>query len=628
MDKNVYLPYYLREAIRPLKQGYPKRVNLIVFDTETCDGEPYLLTFCNGKHVKFIKVDKNTVLDKFLEYLLQHCVSSKFSHVLFAHNLPFDLTAIFTKQEFKIFQYRTATYIHYIDRTKKEPIAIVKLFTHKVWFAQIYLKTRAMVKVVDSASFLKGSLYELSRTLKFQYKKYERPLFVQQGKSPQNREEWNKLYIYCYHEIKAQYELAQYILNMHKEYDTTFTVSIAQISSKIFRKHFLKEPIPQIPEHIRKLAELTIHGGRASIFVPTPTLIPNVSMYDYNSFYPFSMANLPNITKGIWKTVESFDYENEGFYRVSGFVKPCKYPIIVKSLNHMEFANNEYVSDIPITSYELREALRNNEVELTKIHGYVWMPHIEAKNPFRDYVMHFYNLKEQYEADSPLYIQNKLLLNSLYGKTYQTLIHLKSEHREDFRVIPELRKAIKIETLYKAGGLYLPHVGSWITSQCRAILHHDLHYYEGLDCATDSFKTTMKIPTSENLGSLKMENEGMLLLLRAKLYVMFSIERQKEILEYGDLREYLNKELNSMEIGKDITKYALHGFQRNVYTLLDMIAKDKHEYYVKHMVKIREAIRQKKQPRVMETQKRGLKINWNNVSNLNKNEKQKVYCYV
>jgi hypothetical protein len=388
---------YLREGIKPLKQGYPKRVKALVFDTETCDGEPYLLTFNDGEHVSFIKVDKNTVLDKFIEYLLNHCVSNKYSYILFSHNLPFDLTAIFTKYEMKIFRYRTATYMHYIDKTKKEPLAIIKLFTHKVWFAQIKLKNKATIKVVDSASFLKGSLYELSRTLDFKYKKYERPLFVEQGKKPKNREEWNQLYIYCYHEIKAQYELAQYILNMHKRYDTTFTVSIAQLSSKIFRKHFLKERIPQIPYDIKKLAELTIHGGRASVFVPTPTLIPNVKMYDYNSFYPFSMANLPNLTKGSWKKVYEFDNEHEGFYVISGFVKPCKYPIIIKSVGRMEFADGEYVSDIPIASYELREALRNNELELTEIHGYVWIPHPEATNPFRDYVMHFYNLKEQYE---------------------------------------------------------------------------------------------------------------------------------------------------------------------------------------------------------------------------------------
>ena len=63
-----------------------------------------------------------------------------------------------------------------------------------------------------------------------------------------------------------------------------------------------------------------------------------------------------------------------------------------------------------------------------------------------------------------------------------------------------------------------------------------------------------------------------------------------------------------MELGKDIVKYALHGFQGNVYTLLNLIAKNEKTYQIKHMVKIREAIRQHKQPRIMETQIRKLNI--------------------
>ncbi len=609
MGKQVVLPPYLRHGIRPLKQGFPKRVRLLVFDTETCDGKPYLLTFFDGEHACCIKVNSETVLDKFLKYLIEHCTSKKYSYILFAHNLPFDLTAVFTKHETKIFNYRTCSYKH-LDKETKQPVATVRFFSHKVWFAQIRLANGVNIKVVDSASFLKGSLYELSRTLHFKYVKRERPSFVEEGKKPKSRAEWLELYRYCYDEIRAEYELAKYILNMHQTYGVTFTVSIAQLASKIFRKHFMKEVIPQIPEHIRLLAEQTIHGGRASVFVPAPAFIPNVKMYDYNSFYPFSMANLPNLTEREWKKVDYFDFEHEGFYRVSGYVHPCRIPIIIKSLNRMDFANDEYVSDVPVASYELREALRSNEITLTKIRGYVWKPSASARNPFRDYVMHFYNLKKQHEKDNPLYIQAKLLLNSLYGKCYQTLIHPKTEHQEDYRIIPELKKIVKVETLYKAGGLYLPHVGSWITSQCRAILHRDLHQYQGIDCATDSFKTTVEIPTNHDLGSLKKECEGALLILRTKLYVMFSKQRQHEILNYGDFREYLKKELKTMQIGKDIVKYALHGFQGTVTTLLNLIAENKHDYQVKHMTKIREAIRQRKQPRTMINQQRSVKINW------------------
>jgi hypothetical protein len=607
MDKTVLLPKYLQESIRPLKQGFPKRVKALVFDTETCEGSPYLLTFYNGEKVSFFRVQENTILEEFFRYLLEHCTSRKHSYILYCHNLPFDISAVFDCHR-QLFSFRTARFI-LKDKNSKKTIAQAKFFTNKVWFLQIKLWNGVSVKVVDTASFMKGSLYQLSRTLRFKYVKRERPFFVEQGKKPLNRKEWLSLYRYCFDEIKAQYELAKYVLETHERYNVPFTVSVAQLASKIFRKHFLKEHIPQIPDHIRTLAEQTIHGGRAGIFVPVPCLVANVSMYDYNSFYPYSMANLPNITKGEWKKVDSFDYEHEGFYRISGFVKPCKYPIIIKSLSSMDYASNEFVSNIPVSSYELREALETQELDLKKLEGYVWLPHNEAKNPFKDYVLHFYQEKENYEKGSPLYIKAKLLLNSLYGKCYQTLIDPRSENREDYRVYPEDRQIRKIEKFYKAGGLYLPHVGSWITSQTRAILHRDLHNFQGLDCATDSFKTPLDLPVSEELGMLKKECEGFLLLLRPKLYVMFSKDRQREILQHGDFIDYLKREFGSFS-DKDFVKYALHGFQRNIYTLLDMVAQDRHEYYSKHMRTIREALRQQKQPRVMITQKRSLNVNW------------------
>ena len=53
--------------------------------------------------------------------------------------------------------------------------------------------------------------------------------------------------------------------------------------------------------------------------------------------------------------------------------------------------------------------------------------------------------------------------------------------------------------------MYLPHVGSWITSQTRAFLHRDLHNFRGVDCATDSFKTLKDIRVSKTIGGLKKE---------------------------------------------------------------------------------------------------------------------------
>jgi len=367
MDKNVIIPKYLMNGIKPLKNSFPKRPNLIVFDTETesrITGEPYLLTFYDGAKPVYLRVDRETILIQFTKYLLSKCTHHK-SNILFAHNLQFDLTAILCKSEYEIFQWLKPPTIEVYDG--KEWLGNIEVFSQKTWFAQIKLRTKANVKLVDSGNFLRGSLYEISRALDLPHKKETKPKWL--GRKPQNAKEWKELIRYCRAEIKAEYSLAQYILGIHKKYDVQYTVSIAQLGSKVFRKHFLKERIAQPPPHVRKLAEFCIHGGRAGCFEKTPIVIPDVKMYDYNSFYPWAMANLPPITKGEWQKVNKFVTDLEGFYQVSGKVAECPYPVIIKSPSRFAYATGEYVHNIPVPSYELREALRLNEIEVDEITG-------------------------------------------------------------------------------------------------------------------------------------------------------------------------------------------------------------------------------------------------------------------
>jgi hypothetical protein len=240
----------------------------------------------------------------------------------------------------------------------------------------------------------------------------------------------------------------------------------------------------------------------------------------------------------------------------------------------------------------------------------IWIPEENAENPFKEYVTHFYDKKNSADKDDPRFTTYKLLLNCLYGKTYQT-VRL-TDYQEEPNIVwnSQRKKAVRNEAVFRAGGIYLPHVGSWITAMTRAKLHHDMHKYQAIDCATDSFKTRMKVPEGDQLGELKLESEGLLLLIKPKLYVIFSKQLQTKIEKDGNLREYLKKNLDSLNVGEDIAKFALHGFWGDVKQLLELYVDKGNEYIVSHMVKVKEALRQGKQARVMETQKRHLKVDW------------------
>jgi hypothetical protein len=623
MDKEVKLPKYLWEGVEPLRNSFPRNVNLIVFDTETEEGIPYFLTFYDGIKPTYIRVTQETVLDHFMNYLSERCVNDR-TNLLFAHNLQFDLTAILCEKENKLFQYLNPPKLEHPLGT------FTKIYSQKVWFARIRLRNGAVVKVIDTGSFLRGSLYELSRKLTLNHHKRYRPNFVQEGKRPRTRIDWQNLYLYCRDEILATYDLAQYVLDMHMHYDAAISISASQFASKVFKKHFLKAKIPQTPSWVRWLAEQSIHGGRASTFVEGIAVIPDVSYYDYNSFYPWAMANLPPLTDGKWFRVNEFVDEFEGFYSVDGYVRKCRYPVILKNAGNFDYGNDEYVKLAPVVSYELAEALKHDEIDLAKIKGYIWLPSENAENPFKDYVKEFYRLKQETPEDDPRHQMFKLLLNSLYGKTYQAVRQTDYEEEPEFVWNPKLRRCTKNRILYRAGGIYLPHVGSWITSMCRAKLHEDLHRYEAIDCATDSFKTKRTdIPTGLGLGELKHEHHGLLLLIRPKLYVMFSEEIQNEVMEElgGDLRAWLKKNLSSIQnhlksnpqdLWKFFPKYALHGSQGlSLIELLKLYRDKSNEYIAKHMTKIREAIRQNKRARVMETRPRRLGVNW---------EKEIMFC--
>ena len=102
------------------------------------------------------------------------------------------------------------------------------------------------------------------------------------------------------------------------------------------------------------------------------------------------------------------------------------------------------------------------------------------------------------------------------------------------------------------------------------MIHKYEHKYKSIHTATDGiicFKKNVKnFKENNNLGGIKIENEGDVLIFRNKLYIIY------------------NK-------NKEIIKYALHGFHSNVETLEEMYKKGINEYEYVKVNKLRESNR-------------------------------------
>ena len=141
-----------------------------------------------------------------MKYLTLQC-RKRDQTILFAHNLEFDLGAILCKHHNDVFRWRKPPPIDVTDENG-EYLGTIDIFSQKTWFASIKLKNGARIKVVDSANYIRGSLFNISRELNLPTKKSTRPESVLQGRSPINKKEWDLLILYCGREIKAEYELS------------------------------------------------------------------------------------------------------------------------------------------------------------------------------------------------------------------------------------------------------------------------------------------------------------------------------------------------------------------------------------------------------------------------------------
>ena len=579
MKKRIYIPANLK-TIKPNHLSLYENYKIFACDTETANGDIFSFQIKYDNKNEIYSVSPNNAFDKLMELIDNNIQHHQYAYVFF-HNLSFDLTALLKERyekeflknyfEFKWFDYKC------------------HIYCSKTWFCEfINRKRRTKIYFLDSHNFLPYSLKKVAEDLNLEYKKLEKPKGLGEKKFDINKDK--EFVEYALQDTNIQYEVAKFIMQIHKEFKARISVSLPQLSSRIFRHYFLRkgEQISLPPDDVIEASLLSYHGGKNGLYVEGG-FYENVSEIDLNSAYPYAMKQLPSFLKGRYIKVNSYQGTKLiGIYCVNGKLR-CPYNIFFD--HNFKPISDGNVKDIWITCYELEEALNHNEFDMTSCWGYVWIPESD-KNPLADYVDYFYKKKQETPKTNSMYHFYKLALNSLYGKFIQAVeVNDMDDElaKADFEEIEDEEGNIiikRVQKTFKAGGLFNPFIATLITGKVRAMIHQLEHKYKAMHTATDSIKTQLPVSGCSNeLGGYKLEVKGDCLILRNKLYLHF-------------------------DENKKLKKYALHSFWGDIPTLLRLYNNKQNKYKVPHLYRIREAIRQDKKALATIETERTLNIDW------------------
>ncbi len=572
-----------RMGIKRNHRGYSEQrgLNVIAGDTETYKGDAWTLQLYNGSEMFFDYVNNENILDKFLEYIEKTCFVSR-ENIVYFHNLAFDLMILFRKFVEDIYRQGSYCKVEYKGWQ-------FEIYSKKVNFVKM-IKSKSKnhnisVHILDSMAFTQAGLDKSLKAFSIEADKLPLPKGL--GKKKLKTKEFEK---YAKNDVIVLYKLARKIIDMHKVFNITPSVSIAQFAMKVFRHNYIKgnDNILFPPAKCVEISEKSYHGGKNFYLYDKPKLIKNAIEIDINSSYPYACMFLPSLIKGRYIEVDEFDKNNYGVYRISGYIK-SKYPILYT--DDFKRIDGKF-ENICVSYWDIKSALEFAEKFEYKVElGYVFLDEGDY-NPFQNFVKDIYAKRKQFKEQKDMNTIYKYILNSFYGKfiqvnEIQSFAYTDEKMNEPVKKYlnefidksgvnlhyyydSKLNQCVMKKTEYEAGLYYNPFIATLITSCARYNLLKLEYKYNSFHSATDSIKTEQKVNENEfssELGKCKVVVEGRCFAFRNKLYLHFA----------KDFSNCNHKpdEVKYWDKGQHLCKYALHGYRgslddlyKNRYKLL------------------------------------------------------------
>jgi hypothetical protein len=291
---------------------------------------------------------------------------------------------------------------------------------------------------------------------------------------------------YCRRDTEITWRYVYAMLERYNDLGlTSLRSTLPSMAFQLFRQFYPNE-FPSIPEYIKNSMRKGYFGGRVEIY-QTNEIDGPINHYDVNSLFPSVMLSesYPNVDS-LYVT-EKPDFAKEGIFEGWINLPSSDFPCLPVRSSEILFPYGSLYGSWPYP--EVRQAL-NDGAEILSCKQAIEFDEVE--NPFDGYVKFCYQkrLESINVIDSQFY---KLLLNSLYGKF--------GSHNEITVIYNDEEKSLSGESK-QANIIWSAYVTSYARLKLLGYLRSaSKNYYTD----TDSLFTPDKLPTSSEIGALKLE---------------------------------------------------------------------------------------------------------------------------
>ncbi len=227
-----------------------------------------------------------------------------------------------------------------------------------------------------------------------------------------------------------------------------------QLAESLLKTHQLDEYIGKLPSHLIEPTACAYFGGRFEIVYQG--MINDVWEYDINSAYPAAMKDLPCLKHGSWEREDNVSYSEDislchVTWKPRHEIKDPRtlgpFPFRTPDGSVFEPAKGKGWYWGPEVKVAVASGLWNVEIDEV----WTWHPHCQHR-PF-EWVEDLYNYRKSLPGQEGIVL--KLAINSIYGKTAQTIGNPKFYSSVYSGMITSRVRAKILQEAYRIGGCFM-----------------------------------------------------------------------------------------------------------------------------------------------------------------------------